>query len=100
MTSVRIGGEAEPAVGRQRLQPDVVLVLAEGAAEFDRADAERMVEHHVEADRVALEAAEMAGIVALLELRAVLEEVRHGGDGERRGDQDDDAARRRPRRAR
>ena len=64
-TSVQIdkrgeGGEAEPAVGGQRLQPDVVLVLAERAAELDRADAERMVEHHVEADRVALEAAKVA----------------------------------------
>ena len=40
-------------------------------AELDGADAERMVEHHVEADAVALEAAEMADVVALLDMRAL-----------------------------
>ena len=60
-----------------------MLVLAELAAELDRADAERMVEHHVEADRMALEAAEVAGIVALLDLRAILKEARDRRNRER-----------------
>src|SRR5882757_6727864 len=57
-----------------------MLVLAKRAAELDRADAERMVEHQVEADRMPFETAEVSRIVALLELRAFLEEVRHRGD--------------------
>ncbi|WP_246684885.1 hypothetical protein [Mesorhizobium sp. B2-7-1] len=54
-------------------------VLAVDRAEDQRADAERMLHRQLEADRVAGEAAEPRRIVALLELRALGEHVRHAG---------------------
>ena len=68
-------GEAQPAIVEQRLQPDVVRVLAKDLAEDQRADAERMLQRHLEADAVAGEAAEPGAVIVLGELGAVLNSI-------------------------
>ncbi len=70
-----IADETQPAVGRQRLQPDVVFVFRKHRAEHHRPDAERPFHHHLEADAVAVETAEILAVVLLHELGAGAEEI-------------------------
>ena len=81
---------AEPAIGGEALQPHVVLVLAEQLAELLGADAERVLLDQEEADHLAGEAPEMAGIVALQQLGALFEQVVDGRDRQSDGDQQGD----------
>ena len=67
-----------------------MLVLAEQLAEVLRADAERMLLDEEEADRLAGEAPEMAGVVAFEKLGALDEQVVDGRDRQGDGDQQDD----------
>src|SRR5207245_5211673 len=71
-----IGEAAQPATGHEGIEEGVVRVLAEIAlGELQRPDAERPVEHQIEAKNVAPEAPEMAEVVVLVEGGALLEKI-------------------------
>src|SRR6266568_785213 len=71
-----IGEAAQPAARHDGIEEGVVRVLAEIAlGELQRPDAERPVEHQIEAENVAPEAPEMAEVVVLVEGGALLEKI-------------------------
>src|SRR5215467_7171094 len=71
-----IGEAAEPATRHERIEEGIVRVLGKIAlGELHCPDAERPLQHQIEAEEVAPEAAEMAEVVGLLERGALLEQL-------------------------
>ena len=62
-------------------------VFREKISKLERADSQRTVERKIETEAVAAEAAEITGIVALLEARALLEEIGDRFDRQERCDE-------------
>ena len=80
-----IGQATQPATGHERIEKGVVRVLAEIAlGELQRPNAERPVEHQIEAEEVAPEASEMAEVVVLVESGALLEKISDLADRKQR----------------
>src|SRR5262249_13076783 len=78
-----IGKAAQPATGHKGVKKSVVRVLSEVAlGELQRPDAERPVEHQIEAKDIASKPSEMAEVIVLVEGCALLEKVGDLADGE------------------
>ncbi|KND21383.1 hypothetical protein ADZ37_02735 [Pannonibacter phragmitetus] len=73
----RIDNAAEPAIGGEGLEVDVVLVLGEILVELQRSEPEGALHHHLEAHAVAGKAAETGAVIVLHKSCPLAE---HGSD--------------------
>src|SRR5262249_55517461 len=73
----KITEAGKPSSRDESVEEAVMRVLGEIAIELQRADAERMLQRHIGAEKKAAEPAVLACVVALLQRSAFLEDVRH-----------------------